>query len=69
MNAPRLSTRLASHGLESDSWVIRRIADRSIVAYLSPSDAAALADRLDRGMSLELALRAIRALSFRSLAS
>lgn len=58
--ARTVHSRLSEHGLYTDSPAIRRVVDDSVVAMLAPSDAAELADRLDLGMPLEHALRAVR---------
>jgi len=63
---PTLTERLSRFGLVADSWVMRRESDNAVVAWLSPPDAESLVDHLERGMSLDHALRAVRAVAFRS---
>ncbi len=64
MNRPSLLERLARFDLTVDRWELRATKTGALVAFVSPADAADLVDRLERGLSLDHGLRAIRAVTF-----
>ena len=65
MTRSTLIERLLRFGLSVDRWELRSTKTGALVAFVSPPDAEALVERLEHGLSLEHALRAVRAVSFR----
>lgn len=62
MIRPLTHERLLAHGLTTGTGCVRRSADGTLVAYLDAREAEHLVDRLERGMPLEHAVRAVKAL-------